>query len=172
MQRRVTSHVCVASTTMSLEAACDFSIPELLCMLNEKLYLECNRLQYHPLSAVSIPSLETEVSASGSSYLIDRGGAILNPYRIPPDQKSRNPGSRCSEVHSLIAEPVTTSKQVTTGDPVACRSTLPARRCRRGHEADCSIDPRMPVLAQLHHVRPRQLDANIEPRQGVDDVDP
>ena len=53
---------------MSLEAARNLSIPELLCVLNEKLYLEYNMLQgSHPLSAVSTASLETEVSVSAQA---------------------------------------------------------------------------------------------------------
>ena len=47
-----------------------------------------------------------------------------------------------------------------------------ARRCRRGRKTDYSIDPRMPLLARFHHIRPRQLDPNIPLQQGLDGIDP
>jgi len=54
---------------MSLEAACDLSIPELLRVLNEKLGLEHTRLRkYHPPPAVSTTSLEAEVSLPSSAH--------------------------------------------------------------------------------------------------------
>ena len=49
--------------TMSLEAARDLSIQDLLRVLNEKLGLECTTLRHTPLPpAVSAASLEPEVS--------------------------------------------------------------------------------------------------------------
>lgn len=51
------------STAMSLEAARDLSISELLRVLNEKLDLECTRLRDAPFSLVSsTASLELEVT--------------------------------------------------------------------------------------------------------------
>ena len=156
---------------MSLEAARNLSIPELLRVLNDKLHSECNRLQeYHPPLAVSISFLETEVSAL-SSHLNHRG-EISPIYRKPLDQKSRGQSTRRSETHSLAAEPIATGQQGTTRDSFAYRSMFPVRRCRRGREADCSVDPRMPLLARLHHIRPHQLEANITLQQGLDGVDP
>lgn len=158
---------------MSLEAARNLSIPELLHVLNENLHWECNGLrEYHPPPAISTASLKAEVSTQKSAYLSDRGSEILHTYRNPPDQNSRIQNTRCPKTHSLVAEPATACKQVTTGDPFAHRSTLPARRYRRGNEAGYSIDPRMPVLAQLHHIAPRQLDSNIQLQQEPDDIDP
>ena len=53
---------------MSLEAARDLSIPELLRVLNEKLGFEHARLRkYHPPPAVSTASLEAEVSTPSSA---------------------------------------------------------------------------------------------------------
>ena len=49
-------------------AARDLSIPELLCVLNEKLGFEHARLRkYHPPPAVSTASLEAEVSTPSSA---------------------------------------------------------------------------------------------------------
>ena len=60
------SHVTrliVTATVMSLEAARNLSIPDLLRVLNEKLGLECARLRETPLPpVVSAASLESEVS--------------------------------------------------------------------------------------------------------------
>ena len=47
-----------------MEIARGLSILDLLCLLNEKLGLECTRLQETPLPPVSTASLESEVSAS------------------------------------------------------------------------------------------------------------
>ena len=48
---------------MSLETAHDLSISDLLCVLNEKLGLECTRLRETPLPpAFSTAELESEVS--------------------------------------------------------------------------------------------------------------
>jgi len=56
------------STIMSLEAARDLSIPELLRVLNGKLGLEQTRLRkYHPPPAFSTTSLEAEVSVPSSA---------------------------------------------------------------------------------------------------------
>ena len=71
---RYQPRLCATPTTMSLEAARNISIPELLHALNEKLYSECNRLrEYRPPPAVSISSLETEVSIFQPSHLNHRG---------------------------------------------------------------------------------------------------
>jgi len=50
-------------TTMSLEAARGLSILELLHVLNEKLSLECTKLQYPLPPVTSTASLGSEVSA-------------------------------------------------------------------------------------------------------------
>ena len=49
-----------------METGRDLSIPDLLRLLNEKLGLECTRLQETPLPPVSTASLESEVSAPES----------------------------------------------------------------------------------------------------------
>ena len=92
---------------MPLDVARSLSISDLLCVLNEKLRLECNGLrEYHPPPALSTTSLETEVSAPESAHLNDRGFEISYTDRNPPDQKSRNQSTSPSESHSLVAEPV------------------------------------------------------------------
>ena len=59
----------LTATIMSLETARDLSIPDLLRLLNEKLGLECTRLQETPPPPlVDTASLESEVS---SPELID-----------------------------------------------------------------------------------------------------
>ena len=53
----------LAVTIMSLEAARDLSIPDLLRLLNEKLGLECTRLREIPLPPLaSVASSESEVN--------------------------------------------------------------------------------------------------------------
>ena len=47
-----------------METGRDLSIPDLLRLLNEKLGLECTRLQETPLPPVSTALLESEVGAS------------------------------------------------------------------------------------------------------------
>ncbi|KAF9784621.1 hypothetical protein BJ322DRAFT_1109331 [Thelephora terrestris] len=81
---------------MSSDAARDLSIPELLCVLNEKLYLECNRLrEYRPPPAVSTASLETEIRsletrAQEVLSLIPSLRNLLQPVnRLPPEILSR-----------------------------------------------------------------------------------
>jgi hypothetical protein len=54
------SYFCVAATTMTLEAAHNLSVLDLLRVLNEKLDLECTKIQTSPV--VSTVSLESEVS--------------------------------------------------------------------------------------------------------------
>ena len=63
---------------MSLEAALDLSIPELLRVLSEKLGLECTRAREIRLPPVptSITSLEAEVSIPQLAYFGERGGGI------------------------------------------------------------------------------------------------
>ena len=58
---------------MSSEVARDLSIPDLLRALNEKLGLECTRLQRTPVShIVSAAFLEPEVSEPQSAHLDER----------------------------------------------------------------------------------------------------
>ena len=62
---------------MSLDAARDLSIPDLLRVLNEKLGLECSRLQktyFPPVSSAA--SLESEVSIPRSIYPDEHGQVV------------------------------------------------------------------------------------------------
>ena len=68
----------VAAAAMSLEAALNLSVPELLRALNEKLGLECTRargIRLPPVPA-SITSLEAEVSTSQPTILSEGDGGI------------------------------------------------------------------------------------------------
>ena len=69
------------ATTMSLEAARDLSIQDLLRVLNEKLGLECARIReicpYQPALAAS---LESEVSARQQT-LVPMGTAVGSDSR-------------------------------------------------------------------------------------------
>ena len=59
---------------MSLEAARDLSIPDLILVLNEKLNLECSNILKSPLPpAASLASVESKVRAPSSAYLNKRG---------------------------------------------------------------------------------------------------
>ena len=45
-------------------------------------------------------------------------------------------------------------------------------RPKLGRKADRPNDPRMPVLARVHHVRPRQLGHDIQLHQRLDGLEP
>lgn len=63
VRSRYRLHFWAGTTTMSLEAARDLSIEDLLHVLNEKIGLECTRVLGIPLPPVFPPaSLDTEVS--------------------------------------------------------------------------------------------------------------
>lgn len=64
------SDVLVAPTIMSLEAARDFSIPDLLRLVDKKLDLECIRIRVSPITSAAL--LESEVS-NPCSTLGERG---------------------------------------------------------------------------------------------------
>ncbi|KAF9784626.1 hypothetical protein BJ322DRAFT_1109338 [Thelephora terrestris] len=81
---------------MSLEAALNLSISELLHVLNNKLYLECKRLrEYHPPPAVTTTSLGTEIerletTAQDILSLIPSLRNLLQPVnQLPPEILSR-----------------------------------------------------------------------------------
>ena len=83
-------HTCTAATTMSLEAALDLSVPQLLRVLDEKIGLECSRvrgIRLPPIST-SITSLEVEVSAPYSIYIPTRRSnlTVNSPDRNPRGQ--------------------------------------------------------------------------------------
>ena len=78
--RQIASPIALspATTIMSLETARNLSIPDLLCLLNEKLGLGCTRLQETPFPlAVSVASLESEVSEPQSTHLNDTGDDMV-----------------------------------------------------------------------------------------------
>jgi hypothetical protein len=156
---------------MQSEVARDLSIPEFLRLSNKKICLECSRLRkYYPPGVVFTPSLETEVSSTSESTHLKIMAAIS--YTLNGILQITNLETRCSESYPFVAEHVTTNQQVTTKNPFAYRSMLLAHRCCRGQEADCSVNPRVPVLARLHHIRPCKLGVNIQPQRGLDGIDP
>jgi len=63
---------------MSLEAALNLSVPDLLRVLNDKLILECTRVREIPLPPVlaSITTLRAEVSTALSISPNERGNEI------------------------------------------------------------------------------------------------
>ena len=138
MRRHVTSQVCAASITMSLEAARDLSIPELLCMLNEKLYSECNRLQYHPRSAGSIPSLEIEVSASGFPILTT---VAATSYTLTGILQIKSLETRVQDVLRFIPSLRNLLQPV---------NRLPSRVAQRCLQDDAAVDTRL--IVPLTHV--------------------
>ena len=74
---------------MSLEAVQNLSIPDLLRALNERLGLECTRLQKYYPPVVHTASLRTEVSKPVSSVSVSDGGSLRAAWH-PVDRKSRN----------------------------------------------------------------------------------
>ena len=105
---------------MSLEAALNLSVPDLLRVLNDKLHLECTRVREIPLPPVlaSIITLRAEVSTPLSiSQQTRQWDLMVNP----PDRKSRSQGTRCSESHPVVTEPITTCEQASARDPLSDR---------------------------------------------------
>lgn len=135
-------------------------------MLNEKLSVECIRSK----NIGSTASLETEVS---TPLTCPPAGKILyGSDRNPSDKKSRNQSTRYFKNHPPPAEPATTSQQVAPGDPLPYRQIFPTRGRRGGHEADCSTDSCMPILAPVHYIGSNQLGGDIQPQQEPHGVKP
>ena len=67
-----------------------------------------------------------------------------------PDQNPRIHSTECSGPYTLFAEPYAACEQVAARDPLSYRSIRSPRK-REGRKPDDSIDPRMPVLASVHH---------------------
>jgi len=106
---------------MSLEAARDLPIPDLVRVLNEKLGLEYTRLQETPISCtMSATSLRSEVSEPRSTSFRQawQWGLTL---AVHTDRKSRNQYTRSSEINLHLAERVTASKQVAARVPFSYR---------------------------------------------------
>ena len=156
-------------TVMSLEATRDLSIPDLLCLLNEKLGLECTRLQETPLPPLAATaSLESEVSVPDRSP--SQQAWLWDLTVNPSDRESRSQSARCPRISALFAEHVAAGQQVTTRDHHSYRPTHPPRQRRYiSHYFD---DSRMPILAPVHHLDPRKLDIDIFLPNGPDSVDP
>ena len=95
---------------MSLETARDLSIQDLFRVLNEKLSLECTRIQDIPPSrAAPTAHLESEVSTRQPILTRQRRG--LTPVGCV-DRRPRNQSTRYSEVHPIFAEHVTANQWV------------------------------------------------------------
>lgn len=142
---------------MSSGAALDLSFPELIQALSEKLTFECTRVRTIRLShgATSITTLETEVSAPRPPKLQQ------NLTVSPPDRISRKQGVRTLGAYSLVEEPTAASEPVTTGDNFPHRPIHP-RGVREGRKFDYSNDPRVSLLAQIHHLDASKLDSDIK----------
>ena len=151
---------------MSLEATHDLSIQDLLRALNEKLGLECARLyETTPLPPlVSSTSLKSEVSVPGSinlhRFIIQTTAWLWDLTVNPSDQKPRSQNTRCPPISVPVAEHVTASQQVTARDHSPYRPTHPPWQ-HIGYISPYSADSCMPILARVHHLRPRKLDADI-----------
>ena len=102
---------------MSLEAAYNLSISDLLHVLSEKLGLESSKLRGISLPLTRLASsLESEVSAPWQ----------INPRRelMKVNLIDRQPGSqsaRRSETHPILAERCAAGQQVATRDPLLHR---------------------------------------------------
>jgi len=110
---------------MSLEAARNLSVPDLLRVLDEKLGLEYVRLRESHLPPVV--SLGSYVRISWSCHLIlkECGSGVLQLNVNPAGRKSRSQSTRYSEPHPLLSEPAAAGEQVATRDDFSNRSTCP-----------------------------------------------
>ena len=140
---------------MPPETVLNPSFLEFIQALNEKVTLECTRVQDFcpPHGAASVATLTAEVSTPLSTK--DTTDLTVNPSdRIP-----RNQGSRNLEAYFLVEEPVAADKPVATGDPLSHRTIHP--RVCKGRELDYSDDSRVQVLAHDRRLDARQLDSHI-----------
>jgi len=149
--------------TMSLEAARKLSIPELLRVLGEKLDVEYSRVRQTPTPLAGSPEVEVR------AHVILQGVTVESDSD-PLDRESRNPSPRYPGVHTLPAERVTAGQQVASGDHFLHRSIHLSGGSRR-RKTDCSTYSRMPVLARLHHLVARKLDADIQRTEGLGSVE-
>ena len=158
---------------MSPEAAHDLSLQDFLHALNEKINLEWTRIRdLSPSCAVSTAELESEVSTRHRFSLRWTRRWGLTPAGCI-DRKSRNQRTRCSEVHPLFTEHTTAGQQIASRDPLPCRRMLPRPRgARLQRKSDRSTDSRVPILARVHHLCPRELDTGIPLLQEAGCVDP
>ena len=99
---------------MSLGVARDFSIPDLLCVLNEKLGLESSHLREMRLPPTfSTSSLKAEVSTPLTNPPQQTWSGSLNTESL--DREPRNPSTRRFGPHTFFTEHVAASEQATPG---------------------------------------------------------
>ena len=115
-------HFSVAAAAMSLEAAPNLSVPELLRVLNEKLGLECTRAR-----EIRFPPVP------GSVNSLSRAQVSINPVDLPlqawwwdltydpPDRKPQSQSERNSGAHPFLVDPVAPREQASTRDPLPHR---------------------------------------------------
>jgi hypothetical protein len=100
---------------MSLEAAYNLSVPELLYVLNKKLDLECTRMLVP--SHTTVTSLESEVSEPRSTRPVQPSyGLTLVDFT---DRQPRSQSPRYLEAYPLPTKRLATSQQVAIGDPLS-----------------------------------------------------
>ena len=87
-----------------------------------------------------------------------------------PDRQPRIHSTGCFETYTLFAEPLATRESVAARDPLSYRSICSPRK-REGRKTNDSIDPRMPVLASVHHFDAQKLDPDIQQEQGLGSVE-
>ena len=154
---------------MSLEAARNLSIPDLLRVFNEKLDLESARLRGIRLPPIaSTASLETDVSVSSLVHQqTQRWGLIANPA----DKQPRSQSTRCPEAGSLNSEPITVGEQVIARGPLPNHWICPPR-ARYGRMVDYSADSRVSVLARTYSLDAVELDVDIQQEPQLGGVEP
>ena len=142
-------------------SAYDFSIPELLRVLNEKLGLEYTRvIRYPPVLPTNSLAADVRVFIRSAQQTCQRGLTV-----DPSDRKPRNQGARRSETYPLFTEHVATCQQTSAGNHLSCRPIFPRQGFHRGHGIDDSTDSCVPILARVHHFDTRKLDTNIQQEQ-------
>ena len=156
---------------MSLEAARNLSVTDLPHVLDEKLGLEYAGLRESHLPPVV--SLGPHVGISWFCHLIlkECRGGFLQLNVNPAGRKSRSQSTRYSETHLLLPEPAAAGEQATARDDFSNCSTCP-QQVRYRYTPHHRADPRMPVLARVHHLDTGELDADIQQGQGLAGVEP
>lgn len=138
--------------TMIPSATLELSIEQLIDALNKRLFIECARLQtaMPPTSRAQITALTDEVR----SLILERNSSDNNLFA---GRRSGKTCQGCPARSNFFEELVETRESSPPGGPHLLRYS----RLRFRSEADRSLDARLPILAQSHCFRPKELGVDI-----------
>ena len=104
---------------MSLKAAHEFSIPDIIQALNETISVEWSKLLKTPLHpGVPVAPVRSEVRAPWSIYPSELWQNLTTEF---PDQASRSQGTEYLKVYPDFVEHGAACEQITAGAPLPYR---------------------------------------------------